>query len=442
MEPSQPDVQFTTSPDGLGIAFWEIGSGPALVMVHPMSVNHAELEWSVPSMKSLYLDLARYFRVIRLDVRGTGMSDDPPSKDQFTLAGFGRDIDAVATALGLAEFNLMGITSMGPTVVRYAVDHPERVAGLVLCESGPAIGDLPVERYGRAVAATAEFDVIPSFGPIDEVSTSEELAATHALIRASLFNRPFSGVSLDSGEFDVDAILGEVSAPTLVLRATESLFSDTEQSRRLVAGISGAKMRVVPGVLAPWHADTVAVIESLVSFLTSDHYEPAAGVGDEMRTIVFTDLVSSTALLNQLGDERGRAEVRNVEAAVDELCAEHRGRLVKNLGDGSLLSFKSTASALSFSVALQDRMALSPFGMRIGMAAGEPIQERGDIHGAVVVQASRIGDLGDGGEVIVSDAVRQLAVGKDFLFEPWGDIQLKGFDELSTLWRVSAPTHG
>ena len=82
----------------------------------------------------------------------------------------------------------------------------------------------------------------------------------------------------------------------------------------------------------------------------------------------------------------------------------------------------------------------SPFGMRIGLAAGEPIQEDGDIHGAVVVQASRIADLGNAGETIVSDSVRLLSVGKDFSFEPWGEIQLKDFDELSTLWKVTKPS--
>jgi class 3 adenylate cyclase len=70
------------------------------------------------------------------------------------------------------------------------------------------------------------------------------------------------------------------------------------------------------------------------------------------------------------------------------------------------------------------------------MAAGEPIQEDGDIHGTVVAQASRIGDLGGAGEVIVSDSVRQLAAGKGFTFEPKGEVSLKGFDEPERVWKV------
>lgn len=68
------------------------------------------------------------------------------------------------------------------------------------------------------------------------------------------------------------------------------------------------------------------------------------------------------------------------------------------------------------------------------MAAGEPIQEKGDVHGAVVVQASRIADLGEAGQVIVSDSVRQLAVGKEFEFQPRGEISLKGFKEAQRVW--------
>ena len=114
--------------------------------------------------------------------------------------------------------------------------------------------------------------------------------------------------------------------------------------------------------------------------------------------------------------------MREVEEIVSDLCAEHHGQLIKNLGDGALISFKSTRRALSFALDLQGRMEASPFGMRIGIAAGEPIQEDDDLHGAVVVQASRIADLGQSGETLVADSVRQLAIGKAFSFEPRGEV--------------------
>jgi len=439
VELRQPYVKFTTSEDGVGIAFWEIGSGPALVIVQSPILSHAEMEWPVPIMRAWYLELAKYFRVIRIDLRGSGLSDNPPSVDVFTPAGLGQDIAAVVTALDLEKFSLMGIASMGPTAVQYAVDHPEQVLGMVLCDTGPVLSDLPLHRYAQTISAIAEFDSIASFDPLMSIEqTPEDRHAVTALMTAAIQGREhvarrnFTG----SEEFDVSGLLAEVKAPTLVIKPADSLLTDQEQTRRLVVGIPVAQMRVVPGAMAPFMADSSPVVEALVDFLTSSDYRPETG-DDELRTIVFTDLVSSTELLNRLGDEQGRAEVRSVEAAITELSTQHHGRLIKNLGDGSLVSFKSTGRALLFALELQTRMDESPFGMRIGLAAGEPIQEDGDIHGAVVVQASRIADLGNAGETIVSNAVRLLSVGKGFSFDPWGETQLKGFDELSTLWRVT-----
>ena len=73
------------------------------------------------------------------------------------------------------------------------------------------------------------------------------------------------------------------------------------------------------------------------------------------------------------------------------------------------------------------------------MAAGEPIQEDDDIHGAAVVQASRISDLGESGDVLVADSIRQLAIGKGFEFEPVGEVELKGFPDPVPIWRVTRP---
>jgi class 3 adenylate cyclase len=102
-----------------------------------------------------------------------------------------------------------------------------------------------------------------------------------------------------------------------------------------------------------------------------------------------------------------------------------------------LVAFSSTSDALAFALTLLEAMAESPLELRIGMAAGEPIREGGDLHGAVVHQASRVADQAGAGEIIVADTVRQLALGKGFAFEPAGEHTLKGFDEPVRLWRVT-----
>lgn len=438
----QPDIRFTNTEDGVAIAYWEIGSGPPLVLAQPLIMSHAESEWAVHSMEALYLELAKYLRLVRFDPRGAGMSDEHPTETRASIADLCHDIDVVVNALDLDEFDLAGVVSMGPVVIQYAAEHPESVSRLVLFDTGPVFSDLPAASFVRATDAVIELDVLPSFSDVFPSVDTDDMHALEGLMRASRYSRPSSrsGSSVDFLGFDVDHLMGKVAAKTLVIRSRDSAFSNQEQSRRLVTGINGAQMRIVPGTLAPFIADLDSVVEALVSFLTSGKHVSSVQTDDELRTVVFTDLVSSTEVLMRLGDDEGRSAFRDVESVTSELCATHHGRVVKNLGDGSLISFKSTQRALAFSMELQERMDSSPFGMRIGMAAGEPIQEDDDIHGAVVVQASRIADLGRSGEIIAADTVRQLAIGKGFSFEHVDDVSLKGFDQLTRIWRVTGNT--
>ncbi len=152
--------------------------------------------------------------------------------------------------------------------------------------------------------------------------------------------------------------------------------------------------------------------------------------------MVFTDVVGSTEFVRTAGDDAGRAAIRAIEAVVAETASKHRGTVVKNLGDGSLIYFGSNSDALAFAIALQDRVADNPLRIRVGLAAGEPIHEDDDIHGTVVAQASRLCAIGDPGEIVAADSVRQLALGKGFDFDSAGEVDLKGFAEPTPVWTV------
>jgi class 3 adenylate cyclase len=305
----------------------------------------------------------------------------------------------------------------------------------MLFDTGPVLADMPFEMFARAQDAAGEHGVPVSFGAITHSLTTEELVALENVMKTSMGRGQRTRV--DALSHDVADLMGGVTAPTMVVRSRDSVLTDQEQTRRLVTGITGAQMRVVSGTAAPFIADLDAVAEAFVSFLTSDQYVSSAQLGNELRTVVFTDLVSSTEVLSRLGDDEGRAAFRDVEAIVSKLCSDHHGRLIKHLGDGSLISFKSTQRALAFGLELQQQMHSGPLGMRVGMAAGEPIQQDDDIHGAVVVQASRIADVGQSGEIVVADSVRQLAIGKGFSFEQVGEVILKGFDQPTSIWKVT-----
>jgi class 3 adenylate cyclase len=150
--------------------------------------------------------------------------------------------------------------------------------------------------------------------------------------------------------------------------------------------------------------------------------------------MLFSDLVDSTALLAQLGDDRmdrvRRAHVEDVRQAV----ASEGGRVVKTLGDGAMASFESALGALGAAASIQaavERLDATHGGIgiaaRVGVAAGEPITDGEDLHGMAVVIASRLSSAAGTGEVLVQDLVGGLVASRDGVeLEPAADYELKG----------------
>src|SRR4051794_11513189 len=164
-----------------------------------------------------------------------------------------------------------------------------------------------------------------------------------------------------------------------------------------------------------------------------------------MATFVFTDLVDSTATAARLGPEAAeelrQAHFRLLRGAV----AAAGGTEVKNLGDGLMVMFTSPSRALSGAVGIQqaiehhNRSATEPFAVRIGMSAGEAIEEDADFFGDPVVEAARLCAAADGGQVLAAELVRSL-VGRHATqtFVDVGPLQLKGIPEpvhaVEVLW--------
>jgi class 3 adenylate cyclase len=187
---------------------------------------------------------------------------------------------------------------------------------------------------------------------------------------------------------------------------------------------------------------------------------PQAGA---FRTILFTDVEESTALTQRLGDARARDVLRTHERMVREALRAHGGAEVKTMGDGFMASFSSATRALECAIAMQRAFAehnerllrqaqdarqaqdehAEPVEVRvrIGLNAGEPIAEeaetgREDLFGTAVILAARIAAKAEGGEIMASEAVRQIVAGKGFLFSDRGDTALRGFEDPVRLYEV------
>jgi adenylate cyclase len=159
-------------------------------------------------------------------------------------------------------------------------------------------------------------------------------------------------------------------------------------------------------------------------------------------SILFTDITDSTALTQRLGDAKAQELVRAHNAIVREALRAHGGSEIKHTGDGIMASFSSSSSALECAIAIQRAVADraddlgAPLGVHIGLNAGEPVAEENDLYGTSVQLARRICDQAGGGEVLVSDVVRQLVAGKGFLFADRGDVALRGFEDPVRLYEL------
>ncbi|HVM31194.1 MAG TPA: nickel-binding protein [Candidatus Limnocylindrales bacterium] len=160
-----------------------------------------------------------------------------------------------------------------------------------------------------------------------------------------------------------------------------------------------------------------------------------AYVDSAFRAILFTDLEGSTDLTARLGDVGAMEVLRRHDAIVREALSGTGGTEVKHTGDGIMASFRSVSGAIECAVAIQQVLSAAearaemPVGVRIGIAAGEPVAEGKDLFGTPVQLAARLCARAAPRTILVPTAVRELAQGKNFRFATGGTLRLKGFSQ-------------
>lgn len=160
-----------------------------------------------------------------------------------------------------------------------------------------------------------------------------------------------------------------------------------------------------------------------------------------LRAIMFTDIEGSTDVSTAYGDDAAVELVRRHNAVVRSALDDWGGREVKHTGDGVLASFASVSRAVEASIAIQRRSAAADtdgpaLAIKIGLSAGEPVEDANDLFGASVNLAARICAHARGGQTLVAGTVRDLTIGKDLRFLPQGAIALKGFPDAVDLYEV------
>ncbi len=163
------------------------------------------------------------------------------------------------------------------------------------------------------------------------------------------------------------------------------------------------------------------------------------GAADErdpgIRTILFTDIVDSTTLTQSIGDEAVMALLDVHNSVVRDALADLGGREVKHTGDGIMASFVSAAAAVKCATRVQHELSKHeeahperPLKIRIGAAAGEPVEQHQDLFGSTVQLAARLCSHALPAQILVSNVVAELCIGKGLSFQDVGEVVLKGFD--------------
>jgi pimeloyl-ACP methyl ester carboxylesterase/DNA-binding winged helix-turn-helix (wHTH) protein len=441
-----PDIRYCKTTDGVRIAYATSGAGPPLVKVANW-LSHLEFDWRSPVWRHWIEELSRHHTYVRYDERGCGLSER--DVDEFSVEAWVRDLEAVVDALGLDRFPLLGISQGGPVAMTYAVRHPERVSRLVLYgtyvqgrrlrgrtreeqEEQEALATLMRLRWGRddpSFRAMFANEFIPGaneeqkrwFNDLCRISASAESAMR--------FYRAFGAV-------DASGLLSQVSVPTLVLHATDDKRVPLDQAQKLAADIPGARFVALDGrnhILLEDEPAWPRFVAEVRRFLGVPHgaWTDQGGV----HTILFVAVGGSAASTRQTGDRAGSESMRQLESEIRALVSLHGGGDFKGPDDGIVASFKAPARALECAVAIQraaealaEARGTTP-RLRIGLHAGEPLVEGDDLSGGALSVASQLTARATGGDVFVSDVVRQLSAGRGFHFEDRGPAVLKGYDD-------------
>jgi class 3 adenylate cyclase len=160
----------------------------------------------------------------------------------------------------------------------------------------------------------------------------------------------------------------------------------------------------------------------------------AGALDPGIRTVLFTDIVGSTPLTQEVGDEAAMELIHLHDRIVRTALTETKGREVKHLGDGIMASFVSAAAAIRCATRIQRDLSKhceehreQSFKVRIGVAAGEPVEHHEDLFGSTVQLAARLCSSATADQILATNVVAELCVGKKLPFQDLGEITLKGF---------------
>jgi class 3 adenylate cyclase len=435
----------------VAIAYGVVGDGPVDLVYVQGFVSHVELLWECPQAAAFLDRIAGWARLIVIDRRGTGMSDRFSADDLPPLEEGARDILAVMDDAGSDKASLFGHHEGGQLAALLAALHPERVRTLSLMET--AINWRETEGEGASDAEIEEFVLgwRHTYGTVAESQRLYEvMAPSHAgdrelfrfLDRLQRFAAsPNSAVGFLRllFETDIGGALSSITVPTQVLHRIDDQLLPVSAGRALATAIPGAELLELPGGdWWPFLGDTEPLLAALQRLVLGTTTVRPGLAGRALATVMFTDIVDSTAHSAAIGDAAWAALRQQHDDVVRQALADHGGVEVKTMGDGFLATFDGPARGVECALRIVRDIRALGIEIRAGLHTGEIAREGSDISGIGVAIGARIASLAVASEVLVSQTVKELVAGSGLAFEDAGERELKGVPDTWRLYRVIA----
>lgn len=435
-----PEVRFAKSGD-VSIAFSVIGDGPFdLVFVSGWVLSALESAWEGPAADTLS-KLASFSRLILFDKRGTGLSDRATGiPDLETRMD---DIRAVMDAVGSKRAAILGVSEGGPMTILFAATYPERTAAAILYGAGAS--NVRAEDYPWALTQEEWADLIRREAP--KVGTKEWLDEKLELFAPSLARdeqakrwwRRWVLTSASPGavmalrqmnrEIDVRHALPAIRVPTLVIHPVGDEVSRIEEGRYIAERIPGAELVELSGEDHGWWVHPEEIAREAERFLRGIWDRGEWDLVESERvlaTVLFTDIVGSTAKLAELGDRRWRELLQQHHALVRRQLVRFSGREIDTAGDGFFASFDGPARAIRCACAISEAVSELGLKVRAGLHTGECEIVESKVGGIAVHIGARVAAEAAPGEVLVSSTVKDLVAGSGIGFREHGEFELKG----------------
>jgi class 3 adenylate cyclase len=442
-----PRVRYAHA-DGVSIAYEVRGDG---------AIDHVRVPGSLTGVLASYLDplvsaqsdrYASFSRLISLDRRGTGLSDPllagavPPLEQRVS------DVIAVMDAVGSRRAVLNAGSDGCQVAILCAAMHPDRVDALVLingfarffCSDDYPFGLDPSLSAAAAERCQQQWGDLDNPWGLDVVSPSRrtepgfrELLARIQQVCAS----PAVAAAIAVPNGDVRDVLPLVQAPTLVMYPTDAGRDLPEHARFLAEHIPNARLASYSGadIYFGSMSERTALVEE---FLTGAR--PAPTTDRVLATVLFTDIVSSTEQLAELGDREWRAKLDRHDAMVRTQLEQFRGLEINTAGDGFFATFDGPARAVRCAQAITEAARPLEIDVRTGVHAGECEVRGHDYAGIAIHIGARVCALAQAGEVLVTSTVRDLVAGSGITFTERGRHALKGVPDEWTILAADAQT--